>query len=72
MLMPRRVPFLAFLFVLLQISIRAQPNLDAIGPRVGIRAPDFSGIDQLDRRQTLESVLGSEGAMIVFFRSADW
>jgi hypothetical protein len=49
-----------------------QVNLDIIGPRVGTRVPDFSGVDQLGRSQSLQSVLGSEGAMLVFFRSADW
>lgn len=43
-----------------------------IGPQVGAVVPAFSGIDQFGRTQALESVLGEKGAMLVFFRSADW
>ena len=44
----------------------------AIGPQVGATAPPFSGIDQSGRTRTLEAALGAKGAMLVFFRSADW
>jgi hypothetical protein len=50
----------------------AQVNFETIGPRVGTIVPAFSGVDQFGRFQTLQSVSGSEGAMLVFFRSADW
>ena len=43
-----------------------------IGPTIGQRVPDFSGTDQLGRTHTLASSLGAKGAMLVFFRSADW
>jgi hypothetical protein len=43
-----------------------------IGPQLGEPVPAFSGTDQFGRRHTLESVLGAKGAMLVFFRSADW
>ena len=42
------------------------------GPAVGNRVPDFSAQDQEGRRQTLKSVAGPKGTMLVFFRSADW
>ena len=42
------------------------------GPAVGDRAPDFAAPDQVGRIQTLKSVMGPKGAMLVFFRSADW
>ena len=45
---------------------------DTLGPRVGVAAPTFSGVDQFGRTHTLASVLGEQGAMLVFFRSADW
>jgi hypothetical protein len=47
-------------------------NLTAIGPQVGTKVPGFSGVDQFGRTHTLESSLGPKGAMLVFFRSADW
>lgn len=51
---------------------QAPPDLSAIGPTVGTRPPDFSGVDQFGRTQTLQSILGPRGAMLVFYRSADW
>ena len=42
------------------------------GPDAGQRVPAFSAQDQDGRTQTLKSVMGSNGAMLVFFRSADW
>jgi hypothetical protein len=43
-----------------------------IGPRVGASIPPVSGIDQFGRPQSLPSIYGPQGAMLVFFRSADW
>ncbi len=42
------------------------------GPAVGEAIPTFSAIDQTGRTQTLASIAGPKGAMLVFFRSADW
>jgi hypothetical protein len=42
------------------------------GPAVGQPVPDFSLQDQSGRTQTLKSVSGPKGTMLVFFRSADW
>jgi hypothetical protein len=47
-------------------------DTSAIGPQVGARVPAFAGVDQFGRAQSLESSLGPKGAMLVFFRSADW
>jgi hypothetical protein len=56
---------------LLQLSaLQAQPP--KTGPAVGQLVPDFSAQDQTSRSQTLKSILGPKGAMLVFFRSADW
>ena len=43
-----------------------------IGPQVGATVPPVTGVDQFGRPQSLSSVYGSKGAMLVFFRSADW
>ena len=43
-----------------------------LGPQVGERVPDFSLQDQNGRTQTLQSIMGPRGAMLVFVRSADW
>jgi cytochrome oxidase Cu insertion factor (SCO1/SenC/PrrC family) len=50
----------------------APRSLDALGPQVGQRVPDFALRDQNGTSHSLESVRGPKGAMIVFFRSADW
>jgi hypothetical protein len=42
------------------------------GPSVGERVPDFSLQDQNGAVQTLRSILGPKGALLVFYRSADW
>src|SRR5204862_5816182 len=43
-----------------------------LGPQVGTTVPDFSLADQHGKKWTLQSVMGPKGAMIVFYRSADW
>jgi hypothetical protein len=43
-----------------------------LGPQVGARVPGFSLRDQRSNTWTLESIMGAKGAMLVFFRSADW
>lgn len=43
-----------------------------LGPQVGAVAPAFTGVDQFGRTHTLASAYGPKGAMLVFFRSADW
>ena len=43
-----------------------------IGPAVGAVVPAFAGVDQFGKPQTLASTYGPKGAMLVFFRSADW
>ena len=42
------------------------------GPAVGSRVPDFEAADQDGARQSLQSIMGPKGAILVFFRSADW
>lgn len=51
---------------------RSAAELAALGPQVGQKVPDFSLLDQRGERRTLKSILGLNGAMLVFFRSADW
>ena len=47
-------------------------DIERLGPQVGEAVPDFSAPDQFGRTQTLKSILGPNGAMLVFNRSADW
>jgi hypothetical protein len=70
MLMARRLSVLAAV-IFWAAAILAQ-DLSSIGPAIGARVPAISGIDQFGRQQTLESLTGPAGVMLVFFRSADW
>lgn len=51
---------------------RAPIDVSRLGPRVGQQVPDFNLPDQTGKRWTRQSILGPRGAMLVFFRSADW
>ena len=44
----------------------------SLGPQVGELVPAFSLPDQNGQVQTLESILGPNGAILLFHRSADW
>ncbi|MEZ5291991.1 MAG: hypothetical protein R2745_12975 [Vicinamibacterales bacterium] len=52
----------------------APPPVDTstIGPQVGATVPAFSGTDQSGTTQSLQSLSGPKGLMLVFSRSADW
>jgi hypothetical protein len=54
------------------IRASALEVLTAIGLPVGRKAPPFSLRDQFGRQQTLESLKGPRGTVLLFFRSADW
>ena len=47
-------------------------DVERLGPQVGEVVPDFSAPDQFGRTQTFKSIMGPNGAMLVFNRSADW
>lgn len=52
----------------------APPAVDTtkIGPQVGSVVPPVSGTDQFGKPQSLASLSGPKGLMLVFSRSADW
>ena len=43
-----------------------------LGQQVGEQVPDFQLSDQFGETHDLESVMGPNGAMLLFHRSADW
>jgi len=69
-----------FLFIFLAISGRfwksavaaPLPLQISTGPDLGQPIPPFYAVDQDGRRQTFETIRGPRGALIVFYRSADW
>jgi peroxiredoxin len=44
----------------------------AVGLNVGQKAPAFSAPDQFGGEQTLDSLKGPKGTVLLFYRSADW
>jgi len=48
------------------------PDVQALGPAVGERVPDFTLPDQHGESRTLASLMGANGLVLVFYRSADW
>jgi len=44
----------------------------SVGLAVGQKAPSFSLPDQFGNVQTLDSLKGKNGTVLLFFRSADW
>src|SRR5215203_5800374 len=48
------------------------PDIQALGPQVGAKLPEFSLPDQTGTVRTLQSLMGPKGLMLLFYRSADW
>ena len=47
------------------------PDIQALGPQVGAKVPEFSLPDQTGTVRTLQSLMGTKGLMLLFYRSAD-
>lgn len=71
---------LLFVLLLVVLSVshvltqdtRTRVDVSKLGPQVGEHVPDFQLNDQAGKSQTLQSIMGRRGAMLVFVRSADW
>lgn len=55
-------------------ALQPAPAVDTskLGPQVGATVPPVSGVDQFGKTQSLASLSGPKGLMLVFSRSADW
>jgi hypothetical protein len=64
----------AIAFCMGVVAIAAAQTVDpqTLGPKVGERVPEFSLMDQHGATRSLKSTFGPKGAVLVFFRSADW
>jgi hypothetical protein len=49
-----------------------QTVLPDIGLRVGQQAPNFASRDQFGHAVSNETLRGTNGTLLLFFRSADW
>ncbi len=47
-------------------------DVSELGPQVGEVVPGFSLMDQNGKTWTRDSIMGPNGAMLVFIRSANW
>jgi hypothetical protein len=54
------------------IQVASIKILTGIGLPMGQKAPDFSVSDQFGHRQSLATLKGKNGTVLLFFRSADW
>ena len=66
------LPLTALLLGVVLSATADGPDPQTLGPKVGERVPEFSLPDQNGARRTLKSTFGPKGAVLVFFRSADW
>ena len=63
----------AFLLVTLMQAVSAStPRPAGLGPKVDEPLPPFSLRDQDGRERDFTSLVGPQGLLLVFFRSADW
>jgi hypothetical protein len=73
-----RWPIFVLLATLLQAPVAAPQtpvqkiDVSKLGPKIGEQVADFNLKDQNGKTRNLASIVGPEGAMLVFFRSADW
>jgi len=54
------------------IHVASIKMFSEVGLRTGQKAPDFSAVDQFGKTQTLGTLRGSKGTVLLFYRSADW
>lgn len=52
--------------------VEAQNDGYRTGPEIGQRVPDFSLSDQHGQTRSLNELMGPNGLLLVFSRSADW
>ena len=78
--MSRRTKFISLIFsslLLANLSPAAQQtpakiDVNRLGPQVGEKIPDFTLQDQTGKTWSRDSLMGKNGLMLVFYRSADW
>ena len=70
-------PILFFLGLLAVPSGQENPDTNhaiilSVGLEIGQQAPAFTLPDQFGHEQSNETLKGSKGTVLLFFRSADW
>ena len=68
--------FLALISPGLHVPLQSAPQKAGAaiktGPEPGTPLPEFQLTDQNGKKQTLATIRGPKGALVVFHRSADW
>jgi hypothetical protein len=64
--------FLALTSVQNDSANRPQVVSPSVGLKIGDKAPIFRARDQFDHDESKETLRGSNGTILLFFRSADW
>jgi hypothetical protein len=66
--------FILFGFIVVGMAQNGPSGKPAasIGLAVGQKAPAFSAPDQFGHSQSNQTLSGSRGTVVLFFRSADW
>ena len=67
---PRRIALIAIVFA--ACSILSAQQSGTTGPEIGSTVPSFEASDQNGHVQNLKSIAGPKGALLVFFKSADF
>lgn len=70
--MRSRVSLTVILFTAVAFAAVARAGVKESGPAVGSRVPQFKALDQFGNELTPASLVGARGAVLLFFRSADW
>ena len=65
---------LVALFVTLAFAAQQSPPIDkpSIGIAIGQKMPPFTAVDQLGHDVSSDTLIGQNGTVLLFFRSADW
>ena len=76
-MMISRISFILGIGVIASVGVlllaqTSAPGIEQLGPQVGDTVSDFSLVDQTGLARDLRSILGPNGALLVFNRSADW
>src|SRR5206468_13123919 len=80
MIRTTRLALLLAAALVLEADVRTQPpgpaaamvDVTQLGPQVGDTVPDFRLTDQRGQPRTLATLMGPNGHILVFNRSADW
>jgi len=69
----RRAATVVAFAALISTTLAASASADDLGPPVATKAPDIgTRLDQNGKPRTLADLMGQNGLVLMFFRSADW